>query len=344
MYVNERSGLDVLTDPYVGEFGSFGADGPHLSGGNPFEESGISEAQLLTSLTPCGITAILNPSGAADCVWNAIRSILLDQPNVEEILTGVATMGCSEALSALGLPSTVVALACSFGGSWWTAIQAKAQKQLVDLGFVPAGPPPGESICPPHVEVTAVDASGNPSVYYVEVATRVGPDGSCPPGVALVPGSAAPVMVPRPGEGKTLVAVARRATAERSLRTLPPGTITGRVVDQRGAPVLGAEIRVGSLRNNPVGTTDAGGTFSVPALATSTNWLYVSAAGYVDGKVDGAVLSGATRDVGTITLTGNVSKSGTRWYSNKWLWIGVGAVAVAGIGGVVVMRRRRQRG
>ena len=348
MYVRERAGYDTITDPYAGTFGGLGGDDGEEFGGTAelVEGAVISLAMCAASRDPAG------------CIWNAIVALIEAQPDVQAILTTITAESCSAALTALGLSPDTVSLACLAGGSYWTAIQAKAQQKLEELGFPTAGPAPGARICPPHAEVTAVDASGRPTIYSIIVNSPPNADGSCPAGVPPVPGAPPPLPVPVPGTGQlqfqlepsvacrgrggTWDLTTRRCTMP-ALHTIPPGHITGRVVDESGAPVVGAEIRVGSLRNNVAGYTDATGAFSVSASATLVNWMYISASGYDVRQVDGAVASGTTRDAGAVTLKATpVEKSGTtaRWYKNKWTYIIGGVVVVVGGVGIYAVRRR----
>ena len=133
MYVNQRSGFDLVSDPYAGEFGAEG--GPSLSPNNPFEQSGFSVDSLISALTPCGITALLNPAGAADCAWNALRGVIEISADLPAILTTIIASDCTTALTALGLPIEVTSIVSAIPtiGAVWSAFQAKARSELSRL-------------------------------------------------------------------------------------------------------------------------------------------------------------------------------------------------------------------
>lgn len=323
MYIKERAGYDVITDPYAGTFGQisinpgggvigpgggttrngggvivgggggyvldegggfidpfygFGADGPSLSGDNPFEpdaggsgESTVDAEALKAALLECGASALLG-GNAADCVWQKLKAIILAMPDVEAVLTTLAASSCSSALNALGLPSTVSSVVCGLGGSVWTKIQAFARDEL---NSIRAGRTTRDDRSTASGGGSVIREEGREPIVACASNDAFGPTvlGNpgdtafrCPPGTGGVPGTL--------GDG-TKILMARPARLLKPLAFFPkPGADQGQDIEKTG---------------------DEGGT-AAP------------------------------------------------WYKNKWIWIGVGAVAVAGVGGVMVMRRRRRRG
>jgi hypothetical protein len=337
-----------------------GGFGIELSDDNPFDTggSGLSAtAEMIIAVGAGLVPCAWNPDKAG-CAWEVLKGFVgnLLPSEAEIVLTQIATMDCATALTALGLDTTTVSLACGLGGPVWRSIQAKAQRQLEDLGFAPATPPAGERICPPHVEVVARDAAGNPSVLMVVTNTPVAADGSCPPGVPTVPGAVPPVAVPLPGEDPatglpttsrtfvrykpTISAVAQTGGS----RVVQKGRITGIVVDKSGASVAGAtfvvwpssksaqtdgvRLTVGSARTGirPF-TTDATGLFTIERSPGKYS-LQIDVPGYASVVVPNLdVVANTTGDLGQIeagtgkiktAATMDTEKTGTDTTSGSW--------------------------
>lgn len=80
------------------------------------------------------------------------------------------------------------------------------------------------------------------------------------------------------------------------------GTISGHVLDQRGAPLSGAEITVTGGGNRATATTDDGGAYSVslpPGIYTVT----VNRGGFRTEQNDGVVVTGGEKLTADVTLT-----------------------------------------
>ena len=136
VYVNARSGYDFLTDPYMGEFGALGAD-PFTDPSRQVEVgtgggSSVDESALVDALVECAASGIRGGPGAvADCLWGKVRELLMTIPEVEAALTMIVSSSCSEALSALGLPSTASSAVCGLGADVWREVQRRARDELI---------------------------------------------------------------------------------------------------------------------------------------------------------------------------------------------------------------------
>jgi hypothetical protein len=299
MYVKERAGYDVDTDPYAGVFGQivvgdghvgngggdyldpfygFGANGPSLSGSNPFEVAQaaglVSREQLTSAFTECaaqvavaaiqgGRSAALD--AAAECAWNQLWVIInaIPEPQREALLISINTTesgqerSCSSALaSVLGIPGEIASILCVLGSGFWNRITRRTGDELLKIWKARGGRRPdaeggGWRVVDPSGTLVAVDCDGS----------------------LFEPSVRCPWTVSGGGGGGTMVA---------KVKAISPAMRSMLTTIGRGKPE--------------------------------------------DDSKD-------------VEKTGEPSSP---WYKNKWLWIGVGAVAVAGTAGFVVMRRRRR--
>ncbi len=84
--------------------------------------------RLILTLTSCGLQAIVDPSGAANCAWNALRGVIPASEDLQVTLSLVVDSSCATALAALGLPTEI----CSIPGVsvLWSLVQGKARLEL----------------------------------------------------------------------------------------------------------------------------------------------------------------------------------------------------------------------
>jgi len=347
MYMNVRSGRDVLTDPNAGTFG----------------ELGSTAEDIASALIPCAGSVLGGAQAIGDCIWNAIQGYVLSMPDSQAALTALQSMDCASALAFLGVPSSTASQVCGAvnlitGGTAWTYVQQKAQQMLGvasteayqtmygrgrDRSAAEGGGHTlvNESgnvvgvVCPGYLQ-PLYDPSGTMIGEAVYQESRIDPSAICPQAVA---GPTAPqILVARPREMYRPSGPA-------------PGRITGRVVDAGGAPVFGAEIRVGSLRNPVATRTDATGAFAVTTTPTTVTHVYVSAKGYAPVHVTVPLTSGGEVDAGSIVVgtaggpgdQGNGLVVAKSWYKRTSTWLVVGGVLIVG-GGIAVAVARRGRG
>lgn len=309
---------------------------------------GIDAGEIAAALAPCALL-ITRPEEAAICVWNQIQGIIMASPEAEALLEFVVSNNCPSVMSRLGL-SSASSLVCALGGSIWTRIQGEADAELIRLTYErgedrPAYEGGGH---------TLVDASGSVvgilcPAYRTVPEFIVGPDVSCPT-EEVMETETAPGTTPKTAPLVTPLYTTpfRREAA----RTLPPGRITGTVVDADGLPVAGASIRVGSMSNRPTATTGSSGSFTVSTVPTSNTRIFVSAPGYEDKAIEHiALVSGGAIDTGAIQMelveTGTVGTGTDRekgegaaaWYSSPW--VVVGGLVLAGAVGYGVYRYTR---
>lgn len=175
MYVAQRAGYDVITDPYAGTFGALiqGRDAGDYEG-----FGSLDTAAIIAALTPCGITAISDPAAAGECLWNAIQSIVASD---ESLLTALTTSDLTTALSAIGLPSEAVsaAQAVPHVTQVWQIVQGRARLALQAISYArgvdrPAAQGGGHTLVDANGIVAAVSCPGVVQDFYDETGALVG--------------------------------------------------------------------------------------------------------------------------------------------------------------------------
>lgn len=306
--------------------------------------TGMTAVALGTQFLTC-----LGRSDKAACAWGIVRDLIMGHPKAAEILQLITSSPCNTVLPMLGLSGTTVSMACGLGGGVWSQFQAKAAAALAELTGI---------VAPSRADIyeadymrgrnrpvaeggghTLIDSSGAEYAVACPAVPRnllYGEDGRCL-GFSMDRPSQVEPGTPCP-RGVDVSACVSSVAASRIIRApLPPrvmlasGRIRGRVVGPDGTPIVGAEIRVGSLRNQPSGATDGSGAFDVPASATSGQRLYVTTLGFEAATVEGLnVTSGGTVDVGNVPMASAVPK--TESGGSSTLLIVGGLAVVVGVG------------
>ena len=75
---------------------------------------------------------------------------------------------------------------------------------------------------------------------------------------------------------------------------MPTSTLTGRVTDRNGAPIVGATVSIDTGRGVRTIKTNERGEWRMPLLPTGSYTLNVSADGYIGQKADADINPGQT--------------------------------------------------
>lgn len=194
-----------------------------LGAGEDGSGSGVSSAAraLVASLTPCALQAITDPSGAGNCAWNALRSLVEGLPDVQAGMSAIAYSDCASGLTALGLPLEVVSAVCAIPGvgTLWAAVQSRVKSELARIQGAAkqavyeanygrgrdrtAAEGGGHTLvdesgaeigvaCPGYVKDIIYDAAGNASVYVLDYPKDYPAGARCPESkTATKPGTVA---------------------------------------------------------------------------------------------------------------------------------------------------------